>query len=69
MHACPDQETGTVRLFQGAHGTFHLTVGPTTLHLMPEELMMVRQAINQWGLKEPTRFQALIDHLHEHGLA
>ena len=48
-----------VALMRCGHGTFHLTVGDTTLHLDKQELALVGTAIQKWLGRHPEVLKAL----------
>ena len=39
----------TVRLRKCDHGTFHLNVGPVTMHLTSRELQLIGRVIERWA--------------------
>jgi len=45
-----------IRLHKCSHGTFHLNLGTSTLHLTGRELLMIHNAIQCWGEKHPLDF-------------
>jgi len=59
---CKQQTAGAtnrVALRRCNHGTFHLTVGDTTLHLDEQELAMIDAAIQKWLAQHPDVLKTL----------
>ena len=54
-----------IRLRRCSHGTFHLTVNGATLHLLPEELTMIGQAINTWARRHPDEVVGALEDLEQ----
>lgn len=48
-----DRDAG-IRLWRCPHGTFHLTLGPVSLHLTDVELTRLGQVIRTWAQHHPS---------------
>jgi len=55
-----------VRLYRCEHGTYHLQVNGTTLHLLPSELALIGQAINAWARRHPGQVVTALDQLDQY---
>ncbi len=51
---CLEANAPTIRLGRCSHGSYHLAVGATTLHLSEDELSSISRAINELAARQPT---------------
>ncbi len=49
-----------VVLSRCGHGTYHLSIGATTLHLSEDEVSMIVAAVNQAAFRQPTLMGKLL---------
>ena len=50
-----------------SHGSVHVNIGGMTLHLRPDELVLLSRVVNTWLLRHP-RYLATTDETHPRSL-